>query len=238
MERSPDSQVRHPSAEEIVAYARGELPEAEDQRFKDHLVHCRDCARIVLDLAGEADPADPELGAAWAEIRERIEQAPAVEPVPIRTRRAPLPRWAAAAALLAAGLISGLLLGRASWWQPGTPGTIAAQGATSLNLLPEGYLRDAGPGAVLELSRTLGPVVFRLLIVELGEIGAVTAEIRDGEGGVVTRVGDLRQDKDGLVVLIAPREVFSVGNYEISLLPSTDDLTELGRFQFTVRAGS
>ncbi len=39
---------RHPSYEQLAAYARGELPESEAERLQEHLGPCRECTAAVL----------------------------------------------------------------------------------------------------------------------------------------------------------------------------------------------
>ncbi|MFL6232529.1 MAG: zf-HC2 domain-containing protein [Thermoanaerobaculia bacterium] len=103
----------HPKPEMLAAYHAGELTEPEERRLQDHLVGCPECAALLLDLDGLADPgfgagslAPADQEALWrslqAEIRKE-EPAPLAPVVPLR-RRAPSPRWlpALAAALLAA----------------------------------------------------------------------------------------------------------------------------------------
>lgn len=101
----------HPEPEVLAAYHAGELTEPEERRLQDHLVGCPECAALLLDLDGLADPgfgagslAPADQEALWrslqAEIRE--EDTPLAPVLPLRRRASP--RWlpALAAALLAA----------------------------------------------------------------------------------------------------------------------------------------
>ncbi len=106
--------MTHPEPETLAAYHAGELEEDEAQRLQGHLLACRECAALLLDLDGFADPgfgagslsaADQE--ALWGRIEAKIqEEEPVLAPViPLRpASRAPQPRWlqALAAALLVA----------------------------------------------------------------------------------------------------------------------------------------
>lgn len=58
----------HPSAERLVAYRAGELGDADREAVRDHLALCRECAAIVLDLAGRHRD-EAELDAAWERLR-------------------------------------------------------------------------------------------------------------------------------------------------------------------------
>jgi len=71
----------HPSPEALRAYQKGELPEKEQEKMRDHLVFCEDCSETVLDLAtffsgaprqGRLDP--DELVEAWNDLVENLDQ--------------------------------------------------------------------------------------------------------------------------------------------------------------------
>jgi hypothetical protein len=102
----------HPKPEMLAAYHAGELTEPEERRLQDHFVGCPECAALLLDLDGLADPgfgagslAPADQEALWrsleAEVRQ--EELPPAPVVPLH-RRSASPRWlpALAAALLAA----------------------------------------------------------------------------------------------------------------------------------------
>jgi hypothetical protein len=105
----------HPEPEMLAAYHAGELTEPEERRLQDHLVGCPECAALLLDLDGLADPgfgagslAPADQEALWKSLQVEIgreEPAPAsLAPVVPLRRRSPSTRWlpALAAALLAA----------------------------------------------------------------------------------------------------------------------------------------
>jgi hypothetical protein len=103
----------HPEPDVLAAYHAGELTEPEERRLQDHLVGCPECAALLLDLDGLADPgfgagslAPADQEALWrslqAEIRKEEAPVPLAPVVPLR-RRTLSPPWlpALAAALLA-----------------------------------------------------------------------------------------------------------------------------------------
>jgi len=117
--------MSHPEPATLAAYHAGELTGEEEARLQDHLVSCRECAALLLDLDGLADPgfgagslspADQE--ALWGRIQGEVrKEAPPPAPAPlapvIPLRRPPAsprsagsPRWlqALAASLLIATL--------------------------------------------------------------------------------------------------------------------------------------
>jgi anti-sigma factor RsiW len=58
---SPDEAGAHITPERLTAYHSGKLPAMEESRVQDHLVLCRGCTQLLLDLA--AFPALDEQGA-------------------------------------------------------------------------------------------------------------------------------------------------------------------------------
>ena len=100
----------HDPAEELLPwYATGQLDEAERIRVEEHLSSCSGCReqlayerRMIHEFRHQA----PELDAAWARVRNRIETQP--KPPRHQPRSATRPRWAirhpALAALAAAQL--------------------------------------------------------------------------------------------------------------------------------------
>ena len=86
----------HPDAETLAAYHARELPEADERRVQDHLLLCRECAALLLDLEGLGDPdfgRDVEIPAGtgealWERLRQEIRKEPASPPA---AGRYPLP---------------------------------------------------------------------------------------------------------------------------------------------------
>jgi hypothetical protein len=118
----------HPAPDELVAYRAGDLTAEEDDRIQEHLTHCRDCARLLLDLAEfeqmplppvEVGPVDARAEASWQRLQARLGEedqpkakepemdAAAMAPVrELRSRPVVVPVWRRPAIpwLLAAGL--------------------------------------------------------------------------------------------------------------------------------------
>jgi hypothetical protein len=120
----------HPAPEDLVAYRAGDLTAEEDDRIQEHLTQCRDCARLLLDLAefeqltpppDELGPVDARAEASWQRLRSRLrdEEEDEVEPPVLQHR--PRPRvpvwqrpaipWALAAGLAVCVLGLGLRMG-------------------------------------------------------------------------------------------------------------------------------
>ncbi len=104
----------HPPVEDLVAYQAGELPADQEERLRDHLALCPECAHLLLDLRdfpdislpeGARRPSEAEVEAAWEALQPRLgEPRPAEKPAPapvqpLRPERKPVPyRWPAALA--------------------------------------------------------------------------------------------------------------------------------------------
>lgn len=93
----------HLEPEEIAAYHDGQLSSEDERRVQDHLVACRECSELLLDLEGLADP---EFGAGealpegageqvWEGIRkETRKEIRSPNVVPFRREpRNDTPRW-------------------------------------------------------------------------------------------------------------------------------------------------
>lgn len=71
----------HITPERLIAYHQGELSSEDERRVQDHLVVCRECTALLLDL--EAFPAldqqgarrlsDAEVAAAWQQMKSQIQ---------------------------------------------------------------------------------------------------------------------------------------------------------------------
>ncbi len=102
-EMSAQGMGPHLEAEEIANYHNGRLSPADERRVQDHLVACRECSELLLDLQNFGDPAFgsheaiPE-GAGeqvWEAVRKEIQPAnPPPNVVPFRRAAAvEIPRW-------------------------------------------------------------------------------------------------------------------------------------------------
>jgi hypothetical protein len=232
--------MTHPEPETLAAYHGGELPEDEAQRLQEHLLACPECAALLLDLDGLADPgfgagslsaADQE--ALWGRIAAEIQkEAPALAPVvPLRrpsrsSRSTPQPRWlqALAAALLAATV--GL-----SAWVASLRHTVEALNRPEPNApvidLYSGTSRSAGsprPGAIV-------PGNFRFFTVILHPPHARSTsryrvEIVRAEGGSVWSRGGIMPDPLGPLPLTLTRSLIGPGEYWIRLFEETGNPKE------------
>jgi hypothetical protein len=229
--------MTHPEPETLAAYHTGELGESEAQRLQDHLLACRECAALLVDLDGLADPgfgagslsaADQE--ALWGRIQEETGQAegpmPAIVPFRRPSRFAPQPRWlqALAAALLVATV--GL-----SAWVASLRRTVEALGRPEPNApvidLYSGASRSAGspqPVAVV-------PRDFRFFTVILHpphsrSTNRYRVEITRAGGGSVWSRDGVAPDPLGPLPLTLTRSLIGPGEYRIRLFDGTGNPRE------------
>lgn len=209
----------HPTPEELEAYHAKELSPEEEERIREHLVACRECADLVLDLQAfsvaarkpDAGVVDFEQAAAWRDLREKLpfRPEPIVEPAapePRRRRSALRPAWGIAALLAVA--ISGGLVYRA-WWPDTPPAEIQI---TTLD--PIGSFRSGEPEIEIETVPRSNEIVLR--VDGTTSYPQYMAEIRQGRRKVET-LTDLREDEPLNVPLGALGSSLDPGEYEIVL---------------------
>ena len=83
-----------PTAEEMMAYCRGQLPESEEERIRELLVAYPELARVYgAEIPPEPRPGDPdavsdeEMLAGWTEFRQRLGGSAPPAPRDDRARR-------------------------------------------------------------------------------------------------------------------------------------------------------
>ena len=103
----------HPSPDDLAAYHARALTPSRSDRIQDHLSFCRDCSRVVMNLAPEIGAArhysplsDRHVSEAWERFVQHLapegsaESLPSESALPSRGRSA----WSAWAALLIAAV--------------------------------------------------------------------------------------------------------------------------------------
>lgn len=186
----------HLEPEEIANYHNGRLSPADERRVQDHLVACRECSELLLDLQSFGDPAfgshealpDRASEQVWEGVRKEI-QAPNVVPFR-REGRYETPRWLrslAAVLLLSTMALSGWVASlrdrvkELSGPQANTP---------VVDLYPTSSVRGEGGPAVPELADDAEWVTVILRSPGLPEF--------EGYGIEVLRAGSVAWRKDGL----------------------------------------
>lgn len=212
----------HPTPEELEAYHAKELSPEDEERICEHLVACRECADLVLDLqalsvaASKPDTgvADFEQAAAWRDLREKLPFRPETveEPVkaePRRRRAASLWSVRGIAAVLAVAVASGVLMYRL--WEP------AEIQEVSLDSI--GSTRSGEPDA----SETVRlPARLFLKPHSDSTYSEYRAEILNRAGDEIEIVPGLRRDSHFDVPLDLEQGCLEPGDYVIRLLGGRD----------------
>jgi hypothetical protein len=212
----------HPNPEHLAAYHAGELPLEDAERLQDHLVTCRECAGLLLDLDRLADPefgaeAIPEAVKVdlWQRVAADIRKEDSA-PAPVVPLRRPAPRWpqALAAALLAAVL--GLSL-----WVVSLRQTVHDLSQPQLNA----PVLDLYAGAVRSETNTPVPSVppdvevFTVVLNPAGQrrYDQYRVEIAREGGGVVWSGEGLEPNPFGSFSLTLSRQRLEPGEYRFRL---------------------
>ncbi|HSS48690.1 MAG TPA: zf-HC2 domain-containing protein [Thermoanaerobaculia bacterium] len=234
----------HPDAEMLAAYHARELPAAAEQRLQEHLLLCRECAGLLLDLE-ELD--DPDFGheievpegtgeALWDGLRQEIRREPApaaatVIPFPIRRTSAPPPWMSALAAALLVAVV-GLSVWVASLRR--TVGELSRPeiNAPVLDLVPSGIgQREGGPAPAAVVPS--GSRSFTLILSpgRRGDFQDYEAEIARAGGEVIWRGRGLRPNDYGSFSLTLSRRALGAGKHRLRLFGIRSDRREaLGEY--------
>jgi hypothetical protein len=205
----------HPSPEKLAAYHERRLAGAEEERLKDHLALCTDCAQLLLDLFAFAEPETPaeaqgptdvDRDSAWQSLRVRLGEGGE-----IGSREAPA---APASAVSGVSMVSNVVpLPRLPQASPvpsrPRPSPLAWALAASL-------LAIAGLGFwVVELrqenARLTEPEV-NAVITDLATSGDAT------RGGGEPKEPELPADRPLVLILNAPGIPVSAAGYEAQIL--------------------
>ena len=220
----------HPDDETLAAYHARKLSPAVEKRVQDHLLLCRECARLLLGL-GELD--DPDFGpgieipegtgeALWDGLRQEIRKEPApavaaVVPFPPRRISGP-PRWISA---LAAALMVGVI--GLSVWVASLRRTVGELSrpevnATVLDLVPLGIgQREGGNGAAAVVPSGSRMITLILSPARRGDFQDYEAEIARAGGEVVWHGQGLRPNDYGSFSLTLPRRALGTGEHRLRL---------------------
>lgn len=96
-----DAVTEHPADVDLVAYADGELVDAEAQAIRSHVAACGRCAKVLDDLEPEIEPRSGDEASAPVPmpfaLRELFSGAATADPAPLELWRA---EWAGVALLV------------------------------------------------------------------------------------------------------------------------------------------
>lgn len=228
----------HPTSAELAAYHAKELSPADDLRVREHIVVCRECADLVLDLqafydAGREEPSevtDFEQVAAWRDLREKLPfRADDTLGTPKKAERrrpgffAPLRSLRGIAAVLAVVAVSGVLAYRLR--EPARSQVVTLDPVSSFRSGEKDEGETASPSDDLVL-RVAGE-----------SYKEYQAEIRR-EGEVIETLSGLREDEPSNVPIGSPGSSLEPGRYEIVLfgLGSDSPPEEIGTYEILFKA--
>ena len=224
-DHSVASSADHPDLETWIAYHEGRLEEERAAQLQDHLVSCRECIDLLLDLdafeAAEAKPAAPapvsfEKEALWRTVAAGFEEERPASPSP------PAP-WMRSFALAAALMVAVLGLSVLGLHQRTELGQLRQQIAQE-RLAPNMAIHDLLPGA--HRSRSSG-VTFEVppeathftLILNLerdSRAEEYRVLFRDLDQEPTLQVGGL-EPVDSTLTLGLSRQLLPAGEYDVEL---------------------
>lgn len=213
----------HPGVDSLVDYLGGVLDSEEDERVRDHLVACAECAGTVLDLDPLMKPevqardgvVDLEVESAWRALQSELD-------APDRGRSSTASRWpmALAASLMIATLalsawVTQLLRSTSELRQQ-----VAQLSQPLVNppiLYLDGVTRNQRTGAVVEFSPEK-PFVLLIAIPGTSErFASYEAVLNDASGGVVWRGSGLGLSVEDTLRIQLPRDLLPEGEYTVRI---------------------
>jgi hypothetical protein len=187
----------HLEPEEIADYHNGRLSPEDERRAQDHLVACRECSELLLDLQGLGEPdfgageALPDRAGeqVWENVKKEIQPSNVV-PFRRETRKSETPRWLRTLAAML--LLSTMAL---SAWVATLRDRVkelsGPQTSTVLDLYPTSSVRGTTGPALPEIPEDAAWVTVLLRSPELPDFAAYGVEIVRADGSVAWK-------KDGL----------------------------------------
>jgi hypothetical protein len=210
----------HPDPDQLVAYHCGDLSAEEEERLRDHLASCAECAGLLLDLDGLADAdfgagsGDDDKEAVWARLRQEIPS----NVVPIQRPALSSPRWlqALAASLLVATI--GLSLWVTSLRRTVVELSQPEPNAAVLDLYSSTSRGEGSPPAVFSVPA--GVRRFTVILSTAGQrrLEGYRIEILHADGRAVWSGGGFKPNEFGSLSLGLSRRLLRVGEYRIRLL--------------------
>jgi hypothetical protein len=200
-----------PTAEEMLAYMRGELSEEEEKRIQERLACHPELVRtLTAEFPEAAQPGDPdyvtdaEYAGHWKALQARIKRAPK------EARVLQFWRWSAG---VAAGLA---VVASAAWWQAtdkiSQPRVVTEQWVLS----PDG--RRGGGAKVVTLTGRGESVLLTVPLIGPQDYTRYRLELIEARTKrAVWKSGALEPADDDTFVILAPRRFFDPGVYQVEV---------------------
>lgn len=221
IETSPQP-MDHPSADQWIAYQRGELPAEEEARLQEHLVRCCDCFDLAEAAASfaETEPGkDVETAALWRLLRSQLDPPPQnlhdhgnVRPISAGPRR-PSSNFRLPTLLAASFFVA--LVGLTAWnlrLRSDLDALRAPQPNAAIFDLSAGE-RDLTPAAA---EKTLSPQTRMLVVHPPGGLPLYRLALQDAAAGRELWSYEMKLDQDFALTLALPAGL-RPGHYRLEL---------------------
>ncbi len=216
-----EESAAHPSVDRWIAYRGGALPE-EERHLQQHLMGCRECVALVLDLEAFSRPqptdragiSEFEVAAAWRAVRSAIDRDLKRE------------RWHIPATLAATFFVAALGL---STWTAFEHRTVAqlrrtlselAQPQINVpirDLYPDTTTRSGSPRLATEVPAVARSFTLVLNLPEPQEFPAYQVEIFDSAGTAVWTGRGLEMSPYGTFTLGLTHDFLPAGEHRVLL---------------------
>jgi hypothetical protein len=224
IEISPEP-VDHPSADQWLAYQRGQLPAGEEARLQDHLVRCRECFSLAGAAAAftqeDEEPGtdqEVETAALWRLLRPQLDPPGPTRPIVREISAVPRRRsWRFRLPVYLAASFFVALVGMTLWG-------LRLKSANEALLAPRAdpfvadFSADERAGTFVSAERVLtashGP--WMLVIHPSGDLPAYRLVLREAASGKVEWAFQMPADRD-LTLKVALPEGLSPGHYLLEL---------------------
>jgi hypothetical protein len=227
IDTSPEA-MDHPTADQWIAYQRGKLSAAEEERLQEHLMRCRDCFDLAEAAAAFADPDEEpsagqevETAALWRLLRPQLDPPEPsrqsrqnVREISDRSRRSSW--WGRLPTTLAASFFVALVgLSVRSYQQGKALEAALAPRPIALSVDFASGERVATPASAERiLTATTGPWMFAIHPAD--ELPVYRLALRDAATGKEQWSRTLRMDQDRALKLELP-EGLRPGHYRLEL---------------------
>lgn len=222
VEAGCEASKTHPSVDRWIAYRDGALAAEEEKQLQQHLMGCRECVTLVLDLDAFLLPeamdrsgiSDFEVVAAWRAVRSAIDWD-------VEKKRWHIPAILAASLVVAAlGLSTWTALEHRSVTELRRLVTELSQPQINVpirDLYPDTATRSGSPPLATEVPDQTRFITLILNLPEPREFPEFQVEIIDSAGTAIWRGRGLEMSPYGTFTLGLARDFLPTGEHRILL---------------------
>jgi hypothetical protein len=215
--------VEPPSPETLVAYARGELPEAEMERVRETLAYYPDLAIALTEDASATEDAPyltrEQLATDWESLQQRLKGPTVDAPVFVRetSRRW---QWATAASLLLCVVLAGLYVKSAMSVRALRDDLQRPQANVErLELFDENSRGRTVPAKIMRLKPSTSHLMLILTLAATTPTENFRVEMLEAEVSPPSMIwtSPIQRSKDGTFVVDVPRSFLWHAAYRLNL---------------------